>query len=143
MAVGGKWESWPSLNESDGCGSPWSIGPNAETMGHLDPDTVLRGPQAAYFGRTVSQVADSLVPWEVPMSDGEVLRVHRRTMPALQRVAVGLIQATARGRMYDISSRQTFAYTPRTVGGKYRVSQHGFGNAVEVTLGPTRPQWAR
>jgi len=132
LAVGGEGESWPSFNESDGCGSPWSIGPNAETMGHLDPDTLLRGPQAAYFGRTVGQVVDSLVPWQVPMSDGEVLRVHRTTLPALQKVAASLTQITARGWVYDISSRETFGYTPRTVGGRYRVSQHSFGNAVDV-----------
>jgi hypothetical protein len=132
LAVGGEGESWPSFNESDGCGSPWSIGPNAETMGHLDPDTLLRGPQAAYFGRTIGQVADSLVPWAVPMSDGEVLQVHTRTLPALQKVAASLAEATDRGWTYDISSNQTFGYTSRTVGSRYRVSQHSFGNAVDI-----------
>ena len=132
FAVGGEGESWPSFNESDGCGSPWSIGPNAEIMGHLDADTVLRGPEAAYFGRTVGQVAESLVPWAVPMSDGEVLEVHRRTLPALRQVAVSLDRATQRGWTYDISSKQTFGYTSRTVRGRYRVSQHGFGNAVDI-----------
>jgi hypothetical protein len=131
-AVGGEGESWPSFNESDGCGSPWSIGPNTETMGHLGPGTVLRGPQAAYFGRTIDQVAESLVPWAVPMSDGEVLQVHRRTLPALQKVAASLVRATSRGWTYDILSRQTFGYTSRTVRGRYRVSQHGFGNAVDI-----------
>jgi hypothetical protein len=134
LAIGGEGESWPSFNESDGCGSPWSIGPNAETMGHLEPDTLLRGPQAAYFGRTVRQVADSLVPWQVPMSDGEVLRVHRTTLPALQKVAASLTQVATRGWVYDISSREAFGYTSRTVGGRYRVSQHSFGNAVDVNL---------
>ena len=132
LAVGGEGESWPSFNESHGCGSPWSIGPNAETMGYLDPDTILRGPQAAYFGRTVRQVADSLVPWVVPMSDGEVLKVHRRTIPALTIVTRGLSDAADRGWVYDIWSAQTFGYTPRTVGGRSRMSQHAFGNAVDV-----------
>jgi hypothetical protein len=132
LAVGGEGESWPSFNESPGCGSLWAIGPNAEAMGPLDRDTILRGPQAAYFGRTVGQVADSLVPWAVPMSDGEVLQVHLRTLPALQQVAVSLRQATTRGWAYDITSTQTFGYNSRTVGGKYRISQHSFGNAVDV-----------
>ena len=132
LAVGGEGESWPSFNESGGCGSPWAIGPNAETMGPLDADTILRGPQAAYFGRTIGQVADSLVTWQVPMSDGEVLRVHRRTLPALQKVSASLTPATTRGWLYDIMSRQTYGYTPRTVGGRYRVSQHSFGNAVDI-----------
>ncbi|MEN8238773.1 MAG: M15 family metallopeptidase [Actinomycetota bacterium] len=132
LAVGGEGESWPSFNESDGCGSPWSIGPNAETKGSLDSDTVLRGPQAAYFGRTVDQVQQSLVPWDVPMSDGEVLNVHARTLPALQQVATGLADASARDWSYDVFSRQTYAYVPRTVGGLFRVSQHTFGNAVDI-----------
>jgi hypothetical protein len=132
LAVGGEGESWPSFNESQGCGSPWAIGPNAETTGPLDLGTILRGPQAAHFGRTVGQVADSLVPWAVPMSDGEVLNVHRRTLPVLAMVTRGLTDAADRGWVYDIWSAQTFGYTPRTVGGRIRVSQHAFGNAVDV-----------
>ena len=132
LAVGGEGESWPSFNESPGCGSPWAIGPNAETTGSLDPGTILRGPQAAYFGRTVGQVADSLVPWAVPMSDGEVLNVHRRTLPALSLVSRQLADVADRGWVYDVKSAQTFGYTPRTVGGRARVSQHAFGNAIDV-----------
>jgi hypothetical protein len=66
------------------------------------------------------------------MSDGEVLKVHRRTLPALQKVALSLADVTTRGWTYDVLSTQTFAYTPRTVGGKYRVSQHSFGNAIDI-----------
>ena len=132
LAVGGEGESWPSFNESPGCGSPWAIGPNAETTGPLDPSTILRGPQAAYFGRTVGQVADSLVPWAVPMSDGEVLNVHRRTLPALSLVTRQLADVADRGWVYDVWSAQTFGYSARTVGGRARVSQHAFGNAIDV-----------
>jgi hypothetical protein len=132
QAVGGEGESWPSFNESPGCGSPWAIGPNAEESGPLGPKTILRGPQASYFGRTVGEVADSLVPWAVPMSDGEVLNVHRRTLPALAMVTQELADVVDLGWVYDIKSAQTFGYTPRTVGGRTRVSQHAFGNAVDV-----------
>ena len=131
-AVGGEGESWPSFNESAGCGSPWSIGPNVESQGPLGHDAVLRGPQAAYFGRTVAEVAESLVPWAVPMSDGEVLKVHRRTLPALQQVTANLALVARRGWTYDIAADETFGYTARTVGGRYRVSQHSFGNAVDI-----------
>ena len=151
LAVGGEGESWPSFNESDGCGTPWAIGPNAETSGLLDPDAILRGPQAAYFGRTVGQVEDSLVPWQVPLSNGFELDVHRRMLPALSAVVRHLYEATDRNWIYDISSEQSFGQNSRTVRGRFRVSQHTFGNAVDInslanplTHGPLvtdMPEW--
>ncbi len=132
QGVGGEGEGWPSFNESDGCGSPWAIGPNAETTGSLPDSTILRGPQAGYFGRTIDQVRQSLVPWHVPMSDGEVLFVHRRLLSALSGVAAKLESADRIGRFYDVIGAETFAFVPRTVGGKFRVSQHAFGNAIDI-----------
>lgn len=59
-AVGGEGESWPSFNESNGCGSVWMRGPNVEVSGYLPGSTELRGPHADYVGRTIGQVWDSL-----------------------------------------------------------------------------------
>ena len=138
QAVGGEGESWPSFNESDGCGSPWSLGPNVESKGWLAGSTVLRGPQASYLGRTIDQVFSSLVWWDVPGSNDESLRVHVRALPALAQVEAGLGFEASQGRTYSIVDTMTFGYTARTVGGRYRVSQHAFGNAVDInsTLNP-------
>ena len=132
LAVGGEGEGWPSFNESDGCGSPWSLGPNAESKGPLPTSTVLRGPQASYLGRTIGQVFASLVWWDVPGSNDESLRVHVRALPALRQVESGLALEASQGRTYSIVDTMTFAYTARTVGGRYRVSQHAFGNAIDI-----------
>lgn len=139
-AVGGEGEGWPSFNESDGCGSPWMRGPKVEKTGSLSSSTVLRGPHADYFGRTIGQVWDSLVWWDVPMSNGESLRMHERTIPALTAVEQNLAEAAASGYYYSVVDRYTYGYTARTVGGSYRVSQHGLGNAVDInsTTNPYR-----
>lgn len=152
-AVGAEGESWPSFNESDGCGSPWMRGPNAQASGWLPASTVLRGPHADYFGRTVDQVWDSLVWWDVPMSNGESLRLHERMMPALDQVEANLAQAASDGYLYRIIDRYTFGYAARTVGGSYRLSQHGLGNAIDInskmnpyttkSLRTDMPEWFR
>ena len=99
-AVGAEGEGWPSFNESDGCGSPWMRGPNVQRSGWLPSSTVLRGPHADYFGRTIDQVWNSLVWWDVPMSNGESLRLHERMLPALDRVEENLAQAASDGYLY-------------------------------------------
>ena len=104
-AVGGEGEGWPSFNESDGCGSPWMRSPRVERSGSLPASTVLRGPDAGYFGRTIGQVWDSLRWWDVPMSNGESLRLHKRLIPALSQVESGLAYASSQGRYYSIVDR--------------------------------------
>jgi len=131
-AVGGEGESWPSFNESDGCGSPWVRGSLVEKQGSLSRSTVLRGPEASYFGRTIGQVWDDLRWWDVPGSNGESLLLHRRMQPALAEVEARLAAEAAQGRIYSIIDRYTFGYTARTVGGSYRVSQHSYGNAIDI-----------
>lgn len=131
-AVGAEGEGWPSFNESDGCGSPWMRGPNVEGSGWLSNSIVLRGPHADYFGRSIKQVWDSLVWWDVPMSDSESLRVHERMLPGLAEVEKNLAEEVSDGHFYNIVSRYTFAYAARTIGGVYRVSQHAFGNAIDI-----------
>ncbi len=131
-AVGGEGESWPSFNESDGCGSPWVRGSLVEKQGSLSRSTVLRGPEASYFGRTIGQVWDELRWWDVPGSNGESLLLHRRMQPALAEVEARLAAEAVQGRTYSIIDRYTFGYTARTVGGSYRVSQHSYGNAIDI-----------
>ena len=90
-AVGAEGEGWPAFGESDGCGSPWMRGPKVERTGSLSSSTVLRGPHADYFGRTIDQVWDSLRWWDVPMSNDESLRLHERLIPALSQVEVNVV----------------------------------------------------
>lgn len=131
-AVGAEGEGWPAFGESDGCGSPWMRGPKVQASGWLSGSAILRGPHADYFGRTIQQVWDSLRWWDVPMSNGESLRLHQRMFPALQQVEANLAEAASNGNFYSIQSRYTFGYAARTVGGSYRVSQHGLGNALDI-----------
>ena len=131
-AVGGEGEGWPAFSESDGCGSPWMRGPSVERSGWVSMSTPLRGPHADYFGRSIQQVWDSLFWWDVPMSNGESLRLHERMRPALEQVEAGLAAARADGKYYGIVDRYTYGFAARTVGGSYRISQHGLGNAVDI-----------
>ncbi|MCZ7533092.1 MAG: M15 family metallopeptidase [Acidimicrobiia bacterium] len=132
VAVGAEGESWPSFNESDGCGSPWMRGSNVQTAGSLAPETLVRGPYGDYFGRTIAAIESQLRWWDVPMSDDESLRIHQRLTPALALVKSALARAETSGLWYPIYKKQTFAYTPRTVRGSYRISQHGLGASVDI-----------
>ena len=131
-AVGAEGEGWPSFSESDGCGSPWMRGPNIERSGWVPLSTPLRGPYADYFGRSIQQVWDSLFWWDVPMSNGESLRLHERMRPALEHVEAGIAQARSDGKYYGIVDRYTYGFAARTVGGSYRISQHGLGNGIDI-----------
>jgi hypothetical protein len=136
LAVGGEGEGWPSFNESDGCGSPWVRGPNVESTGSMDLDaghsTLLRGPAANFFGRTARDAYTSTLPWNVPMSDGEVLAVHERMAPAIEALDSNLFAAISNGLDYGVFKAYTFSRNSRTIRGGYRVSQHGFANAIDV-----------
>lgn len=66
------------------------------------------------------------------MSNGESLRLHKRLIPALSEVESNLAEAAANGYSYRITDRYTYGYTARTISGRYRVSQHSFGNAIDV-----------
>ncbi len=131
-AVGAEGESWPSFNESDGCGSPWMRGSKVQTSGSLASESLVRGPYGDYFGRTIAAIEAQLGWWDVPMSDDESLRLHQRLNPALDLVKSALAQAAGSGLWYPIYKKQTFAYTPRTVRGSYRISQHGLGASVDI-----------
>jgi hypothetical protein len=82
------------------------------------------------FGRTIGEVEDSLAWWTVPMSNGQTIRVHRRALPAFERVAANLAAAVAAGKWYPISVVR--GQSSRTVAGKYTMSYHAFGAAVDI-----------
>ena len=88
-AVGGEGEAWPAFTESSGCGAQRLSPPHAESTGWLSRDTILRGPAASMFGRTVQQVFSDLVGWRVPGST-ETLSVHPRMVPALEVAAASI-----------------------------------------------------
>ena len=99
-ASGAEGEGWPSFDESDGCGVPRMRSPRVTKEGFLASSEPVRGPWGDYFGRTIRQIRDDLVHWSVPMSDGERLLVHRRTLPALQEAGANLLSAQAAGKHY-------------------------------------------
>lgn len=131
-AVGAEGEGWPSFSESDGCGSPWMRGPKVEFTGSLPGSTLIRGPFADYFGRTASELGSATFWWDVPMSNGETLRLSDKIAPALAVVETGFAEAEAADLSYLIRKEYTFAFTSRTIGGSNRVSQHAFGNSLDI-----------
>jgi D-alanyl-D-alanine carboxypeptidase/S-layer homology domain len=131
-ASGAEGEGWPIFTESDGCMGPRVRAPRVNRMGSLSSTTAIRGPWGDYFGRTAGAVGNETTWWTVPMSDGERLRVHKRTLPALLEVGAALQAHQAAGRNYLIRKAYTFAYSSRTIGGSTKVSHHAIGNAIDV-----------
>ena len=131
-ASGAEGEGWPVFTESGGCDAPRVRAPRVNRSGSLSSSTPIRGPWGDYFGRTAGAVGNNTTWWDVPMSDGERLRVHKRTLPALQQVGATLEAHLAAGRSYLIRKAYTFAYTSRTIGGSTKVSHHAIGNATDI-----------
>ncbi len=128
-------DAGPSFNESRGCG-PGVAGaqrPLVATPGFLPDDAVLYGPWADFFGRNRAQVEGSIVYWPIPGSGGRTARVHERALPAFQRVADGLAAEEAAGRGYRVDDAIAFAF--RTVAGERNLSNHAFGNAIDINPG--------
>ena len=121
---------WPAVNESSGCGQLRTYPPLATRTGRLPRTEVVGGPYGAMFGRTIGEVEDSQVWWTVPMSNGQTIRVHRRALPAFERVAANLAAAAAAGKWYPISVVR--GQSSRTVAGKYSMSYHAFGAGVDI-----------
>ncbi|MGB9357445.1 MAG: M15 family metallopeptidase [Acidimicrobiia bacterium] len=130
--AGAEGEGWDSFNESDGCDAARVRAPRAAASGWFSRSVPVRGPWGDYFGRTIGAVDDALVWWDVPMSDGERLRLHERIVPGLDAAAANLAANQAAGRSYSIYRTYTFAYAPRTVGGSTKISQHAIGNALDI-----------
>ena len=138
-AVGGEGEAWPAFTESSGCGAQRLSPPHAESTGWLSRDTILRGPAASMFGRTVQQVFSDLVGWRVPGST-ETLSVHPRMVPALEVAAASIQERLDAGETYRISPESTFGTAARTIAGQIRMSRHTFGTAMDfnATRNPNR-----
>ncbi|RPI23305.1 MAG: hypothetical protein EHM57_04170, partial [Actinobacteria bacterium] len=130
-ATGGEGEAWPSFNESSACGAVFMRTPYIDGTGRISRDTILRGPYAAMFGRTVDQVFDNLTRWDVPGSP-EHITTHNRVLTALLQVATGIERAMASGLSYRVDAEQTSAIAARTIGGESRLSRHTFGIAMDI-----------
>lgn len=123
---------FPSFNESYGCGEPSTTNPLATEIGWLGDTELVRGYKGGFYGRSIGAIRDHLVEWAVPMSGGAVVLVHERVMPAFEQVAANLAAEQARGNYYAIRPEHTFGFAPRTVAGKYGLSNHAFGTAVDI-----------
>jgi hypothetical protein len=117
--------------ESRGC-APGISGPKrpfVSRSGSMSVNDQIRGPWGDMFGRTYYQVSQSLVDWRLPGSS-RTMRVHERSLPALERVAASLNQHIAAGKSYNVYS--AFAWVWRTVGGTVQPSEHALGTAFDI-----------
>jgi hypothetical protein len=120
--------SLASFNESEGC-DPLIPGPykaDAGTGGILI-GSVIHGPWGDFFGRTQTQVSNSLVWWNIATSSKWV-RIHERALPAARLVDANLIANASAGRYYSLISAGSWFW--RTVGGTNRFSEHAIGTAI-------------
>lgn len=127
---------WAGYSESTGCGQLRVYPPLADEMGWLPSSQRIGGPYGALFGRTIGDVGNALVWWEVPMSGGKRVKVHKRALPAFQQVAANLQAAQNAGHYYQVNYAS--GYAGRTVGGKLSMSYHAFGAAIDINP-PTNP----
>lgn len=124
----------PSFTESPGCGGPYGVaGPYATHAGYLGPDEPVPGPWGDFFGRTMRQVHAQMVGVQLPGTDRPLtLYVHRRVVPALERVIANLEREAAAGRRYTIRADYTWSYNPITIPGTRRFSFHTVGAAIDI-----------
>ena len=121
---------WDSFSESSACGDPFTRTPVSSKIGSLGNTEAILGPFGAYFGRSIAEVRTKLRHWTVPQSGGTRVQVHEAMLPALLRVTAGLNAHAREGRVYEISS--AWAFTPRTIAGRYHVSRHAMGLAIDI-----------
>ena len=108
----GEGEAAVSFAESWGCGVPATLKPFASKKGTLSASEAIRGPAGDFLGRDIGDVWGSLVEWQVPLSDGKVVKVHERALPAFELVTANLATAVENGLDYEVKSVGT--YNPRT-----------------------------
>ena len=121
-----------STNESWACEQPSTDGSYAQRTGGLPDSQLIGGPRADLLGRSIGEIRDSLVWWEVPMSGGYEILIHERALPAFELVAANLAAAQAAGNYYAVKPSQTYGFSPRTIGGRYQVSLHAHGIALDI-----------
>ena len=122
--------SLASFNESEGCppGIPGPIKADAGTN-HILVGSVIHGPWGDFFGRTQTQVYNSLKTWRIATSS-KYVRIHERAWPAAQLVDARLIAAANAGKYYQLISAGSWFW--RTVGGTNRFSEHAIGTAIDL-----------
>ena len=120
-------DAGPNFTESGTCGTYGMRGPQAYAT-PLSSTEQVYGPFADFFGRNRTQVANSTSIWQDP--SGHSYRVHNRTLVGLQQVKANL---NATGNLYSITSGAAWVW--RTVAGVRQVSQHAFGNALDINPG--------
>ncbi len=124
-------ESIPSFNESPGCAALDGIrGPLATHSGVLDPSEKLYGPWADFYGRTIQDVIDQLVPVHLP-GQAKTLYVHERVLPAFQMMLQNLADAAADGKTYTVRS-DTWSFNRSTIPPSRALSFHAVGAAIDV-----------
>ncbi len=131
-AVVGEGTATISTNESWGCGQPSTDGSYASKTGSLANTEPIGGPRAELLGRSIGEIRDDLVWWTVPMSGGYRVLMHERALPALDQVTANLAAEQAKGNYYAIKPSQTYGFSPRTIGGRYQLSLHAHGIAIDM-----------
>ena len=121
-----------STTESWACGQPSTDGSYASKIGGISDSQPIGGPRADLLGRTIGEVRDSLVHWTVPMSGGYQVLVHERELPALNQVTANLAAEQAKGHYYAVKSWETYGFSARTIGGRYQISLHAHGLAIDI-----------
>lgn len=135
-AVPGRAEAVPSFNESPGCGALAGVrGPLAPRPGGLPDSTVLHGPWADFYGRTVGDVRDQLIPVQLPGLPGQfqTVYIHERVLPAFDMVVDALTTAAADGNTYRLTSAMS-SYRAETIPPHRRLSFHAVGAAIDVNF---------
>lgn len=121
---------WDSFSESSACGDPFTRGPHASKKGPLSDSEAILGPFGTYFGRSIGQIRSHLRHWTIPYSGGITVPVHEAMLPSLAKVSAALADNAAEGRIYRI--RSAGAFVPRTISGRYRISRHAMGLAIDL-----------
>jgi len=121
---------WDNFSESSACGDPFTRTPVVSRIGALGNSEAILGPFGSYFGRSIAEVRAKLRYWTVPQSGGTRIQVHQAMLPSLLKVTAGLNAHAQEGRVYEISS--AWAFTPRTIAGRYHISRHAMGLAIDI-----------
>jgi D-alanyl-D-alanine carboxypeptidase len=130
-AIGGEGEAWPAFTESSSCGAQRVSTPHSSHGGWLGRTELLRGDFAAMFGRTVGDVHNELVLWDIPGSS-EKLAVHPWVVPALDAAGRDILASHADDLGYKIDNRTTYSTASRTIAGSIRISRHAYGIAFDI-----------
>ncbi len=116
-------DATPNFNESAGCGTYGLRGPLGPSMTLGDR---VYGPYADFFGRSRTQVYNSLILWAEPWT-GRNLRVHPRAMPAFTE-AVQNVNAAGTG--YRVTSVGTYNW--RNISNTFQMSHHALAKAIDI-----------